>query len=244
MPQRPLILAHRGFSARAPENTLVAFRMALEAGADGIELDVQLSRDGVPVVIHDERVDRTTDGKGWVKDFTLDQLRAFDAGGWFGEAFAGERIPTLDEVLEVAGPGSRLINVELKSGLVQYPGLEHKVIAALERAGALEKSVLSSFNHFSLRTVKALRPQARTGVLYMEGLVDPWAYARLVPADAIHPPRYAVLPELVEGAHRAGVAVHVWTVDERAELRRMADWGVDAIITNRPDEALAVVGAT
>lgn len=239
--QRPFVVAHRGFSSRAPENTLAAFRLAMEAGADGVELDVHLSRDGVPVVIHDERVDRTTDGTGLVRDHTLAELKQLDAGRWFGPAFGGERIPTLDEVLAAIGAQCRFLNVELKGGIVPYPGLEQAVVEALMRTGALERTVVSSFNHFSLRVIKRVGPALRTGVLYMEGLVDPWAYARLVPADAIHPPHYALSPELVDGAHRAGVAVHVWTVDDPVVVRRMAAWGVDAVITNRPDEALAAL---
>lgn len=233
-PRRPLILAHRGASTHAPENTLAAFRLAAEAGADGIELDVHLSRDGEVVVIHDEQVDRTTNGRGRVHDMTLAELKALDAGAWFSPRFSGERIPTLAEVLEAVGPAFRLINVELKSGRVLYPGLEAKVIETLRRFGLLERCILSSFNHFSLRLVKQIEPRARTGVLYVEGLVDPWVYARHVPADAIHPPHYAVFPELVAGAHAAGVAVNTWTVDAPEDVRRVVACGVDAVITNDP----------
>lgn len=234
MHSRPLVLAHRGASDQAPENTLAAFRRALEAGADGVELDVHLSRDGEIVVIHDEQVDRTTDGSGPVKNLTLAQLKALDAGSWFDSRFRGERIPTLAEVLETIGPACRLINVELKSGRVLYPDLERKVVETLRRFGMLEKCVISSFNHYSLRLLKGVEPAARTGILYVEGLVDPWVYARQVPADAIHPPFYALLPEVVKGAHAAGFAVHTWTVDAPDQMRRALSWGVDAIITNRP----------
>jgi len=261
---RPLILGHRGAPRLAPENTLASFKAGLEAGVDGFELDVQLSRDGRLVVIHDERVDRTTDGKGWVKDMTLAELKALDAGSWFRpegsgstsgspgassssggrrvggtgggtEApFAGERIPTLEEVLELVAPKCRLINIEIKSGLVLYPGIEEKTIALLKDFGIVEKTVLSSFNHFSLRTAKAVDSSVRTGVLYMEGLVDPWVYAKHVPADALHPAFYAVAPEIVAGAHAAGLAVNTWTVDDPNDMRRMMTWGVDAVITNQP----------
>lgn len=231
---RPLILAHRGASAQAPENTLAAFRLAAEAGADGIELDVHLSQDGEIVVIHDEQVDRTTNGHGWVHAMTLAELKALDAGSWFSPRFSGERIPTLAEVLEAVGPAVQLINIELKSGRVLYPGLETRVIETLRRFGLLQRCILSSFNHFSLRLVKQIEPRARTGVLYVEGLVDPWVYARHVPADAIHPPHYAVFPELVTGAHAAGLAVNTWTVDAPDDVRRVVACGVDAVITNDP----------
>lgn len=278
---KPLVLGHRGAPDVAPENTLAAFRAGLDAGVDGFELDVQLSRDGKLVVIHDERVDRTTNGKGWVKDMTLAELKALDAGSWFkqesggassgsgcgpfgGDArsarndgadgrsggtgtadapFAGEKIPTLEEVLELVAAKCSLINIEIKSGLVLYPGIEEKTIAVLKDFGIVEKTVLSSFNHFSLRAAKALDSSIRTGVLYMEGLVDPWVYARHVPADALHPAFYAVVPEIVAGAHAAGLAVNTWTVDKPEDMRRMMAWGVDAVITNHPAAMLEVVKA-
>ncbi|MGE5593151.1 MAG: glycerophosphodiester phosphodiesterase [Betaproteobacteria bacterium] len=262
---RPLVLGHRGAPRVAPENTLAAFKAGLEAGVDGFELDVQLSRDGRLVVIHDERVDRTTNGKGWVKDMTLAELKALDAGSWFrregggasgpgpggrvdgsGTAdapFAGERIPTLEEVLELVVAKCSLINIEIKSGLVLYPGIEEKTIAVLKDFGIVEKTVLSSFNHFSLRAVKALDSSVRTGVLYMEGLVDPWVYAKYVPADALHPAFYAVAPEIVAGAHAAGLAVNTWTVDDPNDMRRMMAWGVDAVITNHPAAMMEIARA-
>ncbi|MGE5587977.1 MAG: glycerophosphodiester phosphodiesterase [Clostridia bacterium] len=265
---RPLVLGHRGAPRVAPENTLASFKAGLEAGVDGFELDVQLSRDGRLVVIHDERVDRTTSGRGWVKDMTLAELKALDAGSWFrpegggatgsgpggrrvsgscGVAdapFAGERIPTLEEVLELVAARCRLINIEIKSGLVLYPGIEEKTVAVLKGFGILEKTVLSSFYHFSLRAVKALDSSVRTGVLYMEGLVDPWAYAKQVPADALHPAFYAVAPEIVACAHAEGLEVNTWTVDNPDDMRRMVAWGVDAVITNHPAAMLEVVRAS
>ncbi len=241
-PARPLVLAHRGASAHAPESTLAAFRLAVESGADGIELDVHLSRDGEVVVIHDDQVDRTTDGRGWVHEMTLAELRSLDAGRWFGPGFAGERIPTLAEVLEAVGGALRLINIELKAGPSSRPGLVQRVVETVRRLGLEERCVISSFNHFALREVKRIEPSLRTGILYVEGLVEPWIYARQVPADALHPPHYVVIPELVEGAHRAGLAVHTWTVDAPDEVRRVAACGVDAIITNDPAAVRSVLG--
>ena len=238
MTPRPLILAHRGASLEAPENTLAAFRQAIELGADGIELDVHLSGDGELVVIHDERVDRTTNGKGWVKDLTLSQLKSLDAGSWFDPAFKGERIPTLKEVIDLVSGRCKLINIEIKSGIVLYPGIEEKVLREVEAADLLGKVIMSSFNHFSLKTIKEINPNVKTGILYIEGLVDPWIYARHVPADALHPIFHAVTPEIVNGAHSAGLGVHVWTVDKPEDITRMSGYGVDAVITNDPRTAV------
>ncbi|NPV80936.1 MAG: glycerophosphodiester phosphodiesterase [Firmicutes bacterium] len=238
MTPRPLILAHRGASLEAPENTLAAFRQAIELGADGIELDVHLSGDGELVVIHDERVDRTTNGKGWVKDLTLSQLKSLDAGSWFDPAFKGERIPTLREVIDLVSGRCKLINIEIKSGIVLYPGIEEKVLREVEAADLLGKVIMSSFNHFSLKTIKEMNPDVKTGILYIEGLVDPWIYARHVPADALHPIFHAVTPEIVNGAHSAGLGVHVWTVDKPEDITRMSGYGVDAVITNDPGTAV------
>ena len=238
MTPRPLILAHRGASIEAPENTLAAFRQAIELGADGIELDVHLSRDGELVVIHDERVDRTTNGKGWVKDLTLSQLKSLDAGSWFDPAFKGERIPTLKEVIDLVSGRCKLINIEIKSGIILYPGIEEKVLREMETSDLLGKVIISSFNHFSLKTIKEMNPDVKTGILYMEGLVDPWIYARHVPADALHPIFHAVTPEIVNGAHSTGLGVHAWTVDKPEDITRMSGYGVDAVITNDPRTAV------
>lgn len=230
----PLILAHRGASRECPENTLVAFRTALERGADGIECDVQLTKDGELVVIHDERINRTTDGTGWVKDHTFAELRALDAGGWFAPAFHGARIPTLREVLELVAPQTRVINVELKNNRVGYVGLEAKVIAALHQCGILAKTIVSSFNHRSLHLVKTIDPSARLGFLYVATLRSPVRRAVELGAEAIHPPRLAVSPLLVRRAHASKLKVHVWTVNSPKEMHRMITCGVDAVFTDDP----------
>lgn len=238
---RPLVIAHRGASSEAPENTLAAFRKGLEIGVDGFELDVHMSKDGELVVIHDETVDRTTNGSGWIKDMTLSELEALDAGSWFDPSFNKEKIPTLKQVLELISDKSELINIELKSGLVIYPEIEHKVIETLREFNVMDKTIISSFNHYSLRTVKEVEPQVRTGILYMEGLVGPWIYASRVPADALHPAFYLVVPEIVRNAQDAGLSVNVWTVDTADDMMRMVASGVDAVITNYPGEMLSLL---
>lgn len=226
----PQIWAHRGASAYAPENTLEAFALAADQGADGIELDVQLSADGALAVIHDETVDRTTTGTGAVADLPMDQLAALG-------------VPTLDEVFAAVAPTGMLVNVELKNGINFYPGIEQKVLAAIEAAGLRERVLVSSFNHYSLKTLQQLDRGIPVGLLFAEGLYLPWEYAAGFGARAIHPALpFLQVPGVVEYAHAAGIEVNVWTVDEPDHLAACVRLGVDAIITNRPDDALAARG--
>jgi glycerophosphoryl diester phosphodiesterase len=241
----PKVIAHRGFSARYPENTMAAFRAAWEAGADGLELDVQRTKDGHLVILHDEKVDRTTNGTGWVKDFTLEELLKLDAGTWKDVSFKGERIPTLEQLLEevahIVSPRPLLLNIELKTAQVPYPGLEEQVIAAIRKFGLTDRVLISSFNHYSLRTVTRLAPEIPIGLLYMEGLVEPWHYAKRMKALALHPYYPNIIPELVEGCRKEGVRLHPYTVDREMDMRRIVKAGVDAIITNHPDRLRRVI---
>jgi glycerophosphoryl diester phosphodiesterase len=184
---KPIIIAHRGASKHAPENTIAAFRKALELGAEGIELDVHLSADGHLVVIHDEKVDRTSNGNGWVKEKTLEELKALDFGSWFTQEFKGEAIPTLDEALELLQPWTGIINIEIKGGSILYPGIEKEVVKKIEKFKLEDKMIISSFNHYSLVEVKKLNPKIKTGILYVSGLFEPWEYAKRLDAYAIHP---------------------------------------------------------
>ncbi|EGD52516.1 glycerophosphoryl diester phosphodiesterase [Thermoanaerobacter ethanolicus JW 200] len=231
---KPLVIAHRGDSRNAPENTLASFKRALEMGADGIELDVQLTKDGQLVVIHDERVDRTTDGIGFVKDFTLKELKRLDAGIKFDKKFAGERIPTLYEVFELIGHKNFIINIEIKSGVVLYPGIEEKLIKAIEDYDFEDRVVISSFNHYSLRDVKRMAPEFKIGLLYQCGLVEPWHMAIRMKAYSLHPFYFNIIPELVEGCKKNNIKLFPWTVDRKEDMEMMIKAGVDAIITDDP----------
>ncbi|AEM78512.1 glycerophosphodiester phosphodiesterase [Thermoanaerobacter wiegelii] len=231
---KPLVIAHRGDSRNAPENTLASFKRALEMGADGIELDVQLTKDGQLVVIHDERVDRTTDGIGFVKDFTLKELKRLDAGIKFDKKFAGERIPTLYEVFELIGHKNFIINIEIKSGVVLYPGIEEKLIKAIEDYDFEDRVVISSFNHYSLRDVKRMAPELKIGLLYQCGLVEPWHMAIRMKAYSLHPFYFNIIPELVEGCKKNNIKLFPWTVDRKEDMEMMIKAGVDAIITDDP----------
>ncbi|EMT38159.1 glycerophosphoryl diester phosphodiesterase [Thermoanaerobacter thermohydrosulfuricus] len=231
---KPLVIAHRGDSRNAPENTLASFKRALEMGADGIELDVQLTKDGQLVVIHDERVDRTTDGIGFVKDFTLKELKRLDAGIKFDKKFAGERIPTLYEVFELIGHKNFIINIEIKSGVVLYPGIEEKLIKAIEDYDFEDRVVISSFNHYSLRDVKRMAPEFKIGLLYQCGLVEPWHMAIRMKAYSLHPFYFNIIPELVKGCKKNNIKLFPWTVDRKEDMEMMIKAGVDAIITDDP----------
>lgn len=230
-----LNIAHRGASGHAPENTMAAFERCIELGATAIETDVQMTSDGSLVLIHDESLARTAGSPKLVKDVTLEELRRLDAGSWFDPAFRGERVPTLRELLELVKPYSLLLNLELKNGVVPYPGLEEAVVEEVRRFGMSDRVILSSFNHYSLVKCKRLAPEVRTGILYMEGLYEPWDYASRIGAEALHAYHYAVLPEWVAQAAERGIAYHPFTVNELAEMRRLLAAGVSGIITDYPD---------
>ncbi len=241
--KKPVIFAHRGASAYAPENTGAAFKKAIAMKADGIELDVHLTQDGHIVVIHDERVDRTSNGTGWVKDMKLSELKGLDFGSWFGSDFKGETILTLEEVLDLLKGWDGILNVELKSGPIFYEGLEQKTLDVLKAFRMTGRTIISSFNHYSLLTVKRIEPGIKTGILYMAGLVEPWDYAKKVGADAIHPYFVNIQPPIVQGCKAHGILMNPFTVDKPEHIRALALADVDGIITNVPDTAIAVVSS-
>ncbi|NLE18685.1 MAG: glycerophosphodiester phosphodiesterase [Propioniciclava sp.] len=235
------VWAHRGASGYAPENTLPAFELALEQGADGFELDVQLTRDDEVVVIHDETLERTTDGNGWVADHSLEDLRKLDAS-YGHEKYGGTRIPTLAEVFDLVRDTGTMVNVELKNSRIAYKGLEERVLAIVEAHGMAHRVVLSSFNHYSLRHLVGLGSALPLGALYSEPLWKPWQYAARLGATALHPSLAATRRKIVEKSHEHDLAVHVWTVNEPEDVQRMVGLGVDALITNYPDVARSLVG--
>lgn len=235
------IWAHRGASAYAPENTLPAFTLALEQGADGIELDVQRTADGALVVIHDETIDRTSNGFGRVADLALEDLRRMD----FSNGFIGHRnvrIPTLLEVLDLIRTSGATLNVELKNSVVPYPGMELEAAAMVAQSGMGDRVVFSSFNHASLARLRGVVPPAQIGLLYSDGLYNPWQYAHWMGAGALHPNWSSLWqPDYVWLAHEAGIKVNVWTVDEEKDVARALEVGVDALVTNFPDRARRVM---
>jgi len=232
-----LNFAHRGASAAAPENTLVAFELAAELGADGIELDVQLSRDGEVVICHDFNVDKTTNASGRVSDFTLSALKQMDAGSWFGEEFAGETIPTLDETIERVG-SRLLLNVELKTGAIRANGLEEKVGDIIQKRDFHSRVIVSSFNPFALLRMHRVDPRIDLGLLHAPDLPfylrDPWL-RHLIPFQAMHPERKMADEAYMRWARKRGYRVNVWTVDDPDEMRRLISLGVNGLMSNKPD---------
>lgn len=232
-----LKIAHRGASGNFPENTVCAFRAAIDAGAEMCELDVQLSRDGAIVVIHDETVERTTDGKGEVAELTLEELKRLDAGAKFkGGAVKGERIPTLDEVFSVTS-GKCGLNIELKAG-----GLEHQVAQIMQARNALADSIVSSFDWEYLKNIQQLHFNIRVGLLAEEKPVDLMMNAVAMRAHSINPRWDMVTSDLCKAAHERGLKVYTWTVDADARMRALIACGVDGIMTNYPERLRKVVG--
>lgn len=224
-----------GASAYAPENTLEAFRLAAEQGADGVELDVQLA------VIHDERMDRVSDGIGYVKDFTLKELKELNFNSCHPE-YETAVLPTLEEVYELLKPTGMMINVELKTGIIQYRGMEEAVLKLAQKMGIEDRIVYSSFFHPSLVRLKELDEQVKTGLLYSDGWIDTVRYGRdVVKVSALY---HMQDERLAEEANRAGLDVRVWTVNEEEDMRRMIRLGVNALITNKPDLCRTVVDRT
>lgn len=234
---RVLNFAHRGASHDAPQNTLAAFRLAREMGADGVELDVQASKDGEAVVIHDFTVDATTDGPGAVKDKTLAELKELDAGSWFDARFAGQRIPTLQEVIVEVGH-QLLLNIELKTKGLGSAGLVAEVVRLIEDHNLVHRAIVSSFNPLPLRQVKRLNHHIPTGLIYsFDRPANLFRTLLLLLAgpDALHPEKHLVTQEYMTWAQERDYRVNVWTVDEPAEMERLIVLGVDGIITNHPD---------
>jgi glycerophosphoryl diester phosphodiesterase len=240
-----MVIAHRGFSGAAPENTLAAFRKAIDIGSDMIELDIHLSKDGKIVVIHDESLEKTTNGKGKVVDYTLEELKKLDAGSRFGAEFSGERIPTLQEVLDLA-KGRVLVNIEIKNpshGRYPITELADKALKEVKKAGMTDRVIFSSFNPVSLEYIEKTEPRAWVAFLYHR----PWNFLpeltggreyRVLNLRNIHLTR-----EKVERIRQEGIKLNVYTVNSKAELEQFVNWGVDGIITNYPDRLIGILKA-
>jgi glycerophosphoryl diester phosphodiesterase len=251
-----LVVAHRGASHKAPENTLAAFRLAADIGADAVELDVHLSADNIPVVIHNATVDATTDGTGTVRQMSLAHLKTLQIApsadklrGNFHQNFEVERIPTLEEVLNEVGQ-RLLINIEFKDYALKDTGLETAVDKVLRRTNMLDRVWFSSFNPFALRRARSVTPEVPCGMLYgaqrqfppfLNALRHRW-FAFFTPHEALHPEHTIVTPALIQNAHRRGLRVATWTLDDSRRAKQFATWGIDAIITNVPDQILAAIG--
>ena len=236
------VWAHRGASAYAPENTMEAFRLAEEMHADGIELDVHLTRDGAIVVTHDENVKRVTGGVDkCIADMTLSEVRQLDVCNGM-EAYRGARIPELAEVLEFLKTNRMTLNIEIKTTDNLYPGIERKTVELVHAYGLQDRVIYSSFNHYSLMLARKADPACRIGLLYSEAMVDPDVYAKHLGANAIHPYDLTLLvPNAAKRCVEAGIDINPWTVNDEKTMRWLLSLGCNALITNHPDIARRVV---
>lgn len=233
--------AHRGFSGKYPENTMLAFKKALEAGADGIELDVQMTKDGQVVVIHDEKVDRTTNGTGLVRDYTLEELRKLDASYIYAGQMGVNPIPTFEEYCEWVAGTDLVTNIELKTGVYPYPGIEAKVWELIKKYHLEKKVIISSFNHYSILQMKELAPELPYGLLEESWIVNAGAYVAGVGVDAYHPYHGSLTAEAVAEIKSHGIAINTWTVNDEARVRELLALGVDIVIGNFPDMVKAIL---
>ncbi len=229
------IYGHRGYSGRYPENTMLAFQKAVEAGADGVEMDVQLSRDGAVVIMHDETLDRTTDGTGYVKDHTLAELKKLNATKTFAGKFDKQEIPTFQEFCDWLKGTEIVANVELKNSVIYYPELEKKCIDIIRTAGVEKRIIFSSFNHATLFKVKELAPDIPVGAL-MENTELTYAgfYCKQFGFRYYHPDGSLLTAETVKECKEHGIGLNVWTVNDLNTFEKMVEWDIDGVITNFP----------
>ncbi|MBY0145595.1 glycerophosphodiester phosphodiesterase [Neobacillus niacini] len=229
------ILAHRGYSAAFAENTMSAFIAAEKAGADGLELDVQLTKDGEVVVIHDEKIDRTTSGNGLVKNFLFKEIRKFNANK---KGIKKEPIPSLIEVLEWMQSNRLICNIELKNNLIPYEGMEEKVIQLVRKYNLSNRIIISSFNHYSIVLSYRMAAEIETAPLFNERIYMPWVYAQSIRARGIHPKLASVSDEIIEAAIENGIAVRPYTVNKEADMHRLFKLNCTSLITDDPVKAL------
>lgn len=234
-----LVIAHRGASGHAPENTLAAFRKAVGLGATFIETDLQLSRDAHFVAIHDSTVNRTTNGKGAVHDLTLAQLRQLDAGSWFGSQFSGERIPTLEEILQFSQKNDVVFYLELKPSGAW--GGEHALIGELRDSEEIARMVVISFDASMVLNLHTIEPTLMTGLLYDGQIEKPVEKAVEIGARQLIARGDLVTPALLAQARKKDLQVVCWTVNQPAHMRMLMEAGITGIMSDYPDRLVAAV---
>ncbi|PFZ07874.1 hypothetical protein COL60_18605 [Bacillus pseudomycoides] len=239
--KKPLIFAHRGVKGTHPENTMIAFQEAERVGAHGIELDVHLSKDDEIVVIHDETVDRTTSGTGLVSEKTVAELQALDAGSHKNPTFNEAKIPTLREVFIWLSTTNLQLNIELKTDVIHYPGIEEKVVDLVREYHLSNQIIFSSFNHDSISLLAEIAPEIPRAILYDEPLSDPIAEAKKREASGLHPNFQLLTKEFVQTAQQQGYVFRPYTINENKDLQTMIDYGVDVIITDWPIRAFELL---
>ena len=236
---KPWVIGHRGASGHAPENTMAAFRRAVELGARFIETDLHLSRDSRLVAIHDSTLERTTNGQGAVRDYNFIELRELDAGCWFGAQFAEQRIPTLEEILDFAREADIVFYLEIKSEPAL--GLHHALVSALRVPEDAARSVVISFDSAILEKIRQLNASLMLGLLFDRPSSQAIEEAQRLGAQQLAPRGDLLTPELVSQAHEAGLQVVTWTVNQPEQMQVAIATDIDGIMTDYPDRLIAVL---
>lgn len=239
-----MIFAHRGFSGYYPENTMLAFqKTAEETVADGIEIDIQLTKDGEIVIMHDETLDRTTNGSGFLKDYTLEELKMLSVGVNVKGFLPRQTIPTLREFFTWLKTTKLITNIELKTGVFEYEGIEEKLIAMVHEFGLENQIWYSSFNHYTLAKIQKLQPNAQCGLLMDTWLMNVGEYAASQKAATVNAcSAFCCKEGVAEDLHKHGVKLQAWTPNDAQLMQKLVECGVDVLITNFPDIAAKVIG--
>jgi glycerophosphoryl diester phosphodiesterase len=230
------IFSHRGASGNFPENTVAAFKEAARLPVFGVEFDVHMTTDDELVVIHDESIDRTSNGTGYVKDMSLEELKTYDFGSWFAPDFQGEKISTLQDVLDIFDSTDHKLNIELKSDIFPYEGMVEKVLELIEERHLETRVIISSFDHTAIQLVKQLNPQIETAALFMEVLVHPMDYLNKIPADALHILFPAAIRSSIIEVIKSGMPVRTFTVNDETYATILKQAGVQSIFTDYPEK--------
>lgn len=230
-----IIFAHRGYSEKYPENTMLAFKKAIEAGAGGIETDVHLTKDGEIVITHDETLERVSNGKGMVKDYTYEELLKFDFGEKKSAEFKGERAPKLIDLIKLIKETELGLNIEIKVGFPLYPGIEKKVLDMIIEEDILDRVIISSFNHYSLALLRDLNKEVKIAPLYVSALYKPYNYAKSLGANIIHPNYKVINKDVIEECHENGVKVNMYTINDLELAKNLMAIGADGIMTDNPE---------
>lgn len=227
--------AHRGFSGKYPENTLLAFEKAIELGVDGIELDVHLSKDNEMVIIHDENVSRTTNGEGFIKDLTYEEISKLDASYIYTGQYGFNKIPTLREYFELVKDKDVITNIELKTNIFEYPGIEQKVWELIQEYHLESKVIISSFNHFSVMRMRKIAPTLEYGLLSETWLIDAGNYVNNLGIKYYHPIFRNLTDEVVKEIHQYGIKINTYTVNTEEDIKDMISKDINIVISNFPD---------
>ena len=249
MNSTPKVIAHRGASGYAPELTLAAYQLALQLGCDGIEMDIHPLRDGTLVALHDPDVARTTNRKGKISDFTLEELKNLDAGSWFNKAYpdrarqeyAGLRIPTIQEIFDLVKESTVEFFIEIKDPELYSPDLERSLLSLVLDNQIEKRTRFLSFSAPSILKIKAINPSLRTAFLVSGAEEDPVESTLRLSADEVGILHTLITPALIDSAHNAGLSVSAWTVNHPSDMERMIDLGTDCIITNYPDRLVRLL---